>query len=227
MIDVNFLYDVSNINNKFKENIPFKRIKYYNINNHRMLISNNQKNYIIKCVNIAHNVLLNLPHTLLNNNKKLDTNNWNFFINKNGVMFNLPYTLDNIIYLPISIINSKNLITTLIHERIHIYQRYNIDIWFNYIQQNTNWKKLEYCYYDGYIDTLIYPNFVIKNPDTIGNFSYKNYFACFIYNVEIKKILIQWFRIEENNKLKKVNCIIFDYEHPFEEFAYYYQNTLI
>jgi hypothetical protein len=58
-------------------------------------------------------------------------------------MWNLPFTLEDIIFIPISYIKSsysnnsyQNFTKTMFHERIHISQRLNINKWNNYIQNN-------------------------------------------------------------------------------------------
>lgn len=227
MLIINFLNNVTNINNKFIENIPKNKVKYYNISNFGINISNEQKKYIEKCTIDANDKLFNLPTLIHNKNFELHTNFWNFCVNPEGSMFNLPYTLNNVIFLPISIIHSNNLTQTLIHERIHILQRYNVDNWLNYIEKNTIWKKLDYCYCEEYLNTLIKPKIIIKNPDvSLNQFSYKNYIAFFALDINTNIVNLQWFYIDNNKKIIKFNDNLLKYEHPFEYYAYYYQDKL-
>ena len=129
---------------KKSQNIYYdKDLKYYIINN----ISNDIVLFNEKCIKKS-NYLLNkyLYKDLFKNNK---INNWNICITKNNFMFNFPFTLGNIIFLPYEYIinaihkNDNDYIITLIHEKIHIYQRYNMNIWDNYIHKYSNWLKIK------------------------------------------------------------------------------------
>ena len=64
--------------------------------------------------------------------------NWVFAFMSNDYEEGLPHTRGNIIFIsPIIIEYDKNqLIKTLIHESIHIYQRYNKEIIDNYLKSN-------------------------------------------------------------------------------------------
>lgn len=59
-------------------------------------------------------------------NHNIHNMKWNFIITSGDIYENgYPHTRSNIIFLPRSLIYSDNLVSTLIHEKIHIYQRYN------------------------------------------------------------------------------------------------------
>ena len=49
---------------------------------------------------------------------------WKFCKLKNDIEYGWPHTLANIIMLNANVLNSNDLLTTLIHEKIHVYQRY-------------------------------------------------------------------------------------------------------
>ncbi len=233
MIEINIINDVTHINNIFLEDVPKNKFKYYNVSNFSENITQSQLEYLQKCATTANIKLNNLPLKFHNKNVKLN-NIWNFCINKPNTMFDYPYTLNDIIFLPDWVLNYKQLIEILVHERIHIIQRYNYEQWFNIISEETQWKKLEYCYLDKYIDSLVYPNVIIKNPDTYYYFSYDNCIAFFVFNVVKNKLILQWFRIEQNKNLTKIDDNLpiicennkFNIEHPFEYYAYYYEKLL-
>jgi hypothetical protein len=228
-IEVIFMPNITHLNNIFFKNIPIKRIKYYNLSNNSLSISEKLMLFIKQSTNTAHAYLENLPISLKNNNNMFENNIWYFHINPEKSMFNLPYTLGNVICLPISMlsmISCKDLISLLIHERIHILQRYNQNTWNNYINKNTVWKQLNYSYYEKYLDTLVYPNIIIKNPDTINLYSYENNVAYFVLDTNTNKIKLQWFNIKSNKILEKINKSIFHCEHPYEQYAYYYEKKL-
>ena len=106
-------------------------------------------------------------------------------------MFNYPFTLDDIIFIPIDYIltlykyessKTKTLINTLIHEKIHIAQRTNEFEWEQFIKQNNKWEKIlpnniEFNLIDTNIklnrDLLEKEQIFILNPDsTYNNFNY-------------------------------------------------------
>ena len=197
-----------------------KELKYYIVNN----ISIDIILFNERCIKRA-NYLLN-KYLFKDLFKKNKINNWNICITKNNFMFNFPFTLGNIIFLPQEYImssinkNDNDYTITLIHEKIHIYQRYNINIWDNYIKKYYNWKKINTEYLSGY-DNIIY------NPDTL----YPNNLYCYLYNNELyfgylnKKLKKEWINIETGEI--KNNVSFSKYEHPYEELAYNISNDII
>ncbi len=242
-IIIKYIRDVTDINNNYIYDVPNEHKKYYNVYNYCLNITNEQKNKIYNCVSNASEKLKLLPNELKNKNNEISDNIWFIFINDRNVMFDLPYTLNKIIFLPISIVinyNETRLTEILIHERIHILQRYNLNNWFEYISNNLpKWNKLNYCYCNNYLNKIVYPNIVIKNPDIYDYYCYNdgnnNYVAYFIINVNYNKPYLQWFKIKNNDddgndsnnhELEKTIFSINDVEHPFEHYAYYFANKL-
>lgn len=208
-------------------------------------LSQQQKKFINVNIIFSSNKMLNLDYQLQNKNLKLNMNMWNLCVFKN-MFFNLPFTLQDIIFIPIDYINdsiaqsdniliNKKFSKTLIHEKIHLLQRYNQDIWDEYIISNTNWKINSFPKLNNTI-CLIKPNYIIFNPDTNyveKNFYYKlndkKYFGYMFINSH-KKINSCWYQlINSNNKyiLYPVNNFIVKWEHPYEELAYEISKKLV
>ena len=156
-----------------------------------------------------------------------DINIWNFSICK-GIMFELPFTLGNIIFIPLEYIegtmygNSNNLINTIIHEKIHISQRElvltNIFVWDNYIQLNEpRWKKItnknkvfDIINEEILNSTLLeYSEQYITNPDSFySDFKYllklneNLYYGHYVYNTLSKRLEKRFFLVDiEHNRL--------------------------
>lgn len=196
--------------------------------------------YIINCIEQAQQYIINSKYYKL----KLfdDITEWNFCIFQN-IMFNFPFTLENIIYFPIHYIkenyinkNYKNITRTIIHEKLHISQRFNEHLWTNFIyNQDTNWIKITksdklFMIIENNINykKLLESNEeFITNPDSFyDNFKYlykinnKLYYAHYVINTITKNIYIKYFHFDiKNNYLIPTN-IKFDQEHPYESFAY-------
>ena len=176
---------------------------------------------------------------------------WNFCIVKN-IMFNFPFTLENIIYMPIEYIKENfinkdynSLSRTLIHEKIHIGQRYNEEIWNNYInKKDKNWIKINKNDEKFIIiETNIKNNKInlantneefISNPDSFyENFKYIYkiddflYYGHYVYNYDINKIKIKYFELDINKKILKKTNKTFDQEHPYETYAYIISEEII
>lgn len=204
--------------------------------------------FFIDCVEKAHNLILNSEFEKLELFENI--NSWNFSIVQN-VMFNLPFTLSNIIYIPVQYIKDNwikkdysSLIRTIIHEKIHIGQRTNKIIWSNYINNNDkNWIKINnsdeiFIILDNNIKSNnnlinIEEKFIV-NPDTFyPDFKYlykindKLYYGHYVFNANNKNIYIKYFELDfDNKKLLKTNKI-FNQEHPYETYAYLISEKII
>lgn len=250
---ISFDNDYNTVVNSFFSNLPIKNTNdYYTISNHYFyqidLLEYSLKNnlniytWFINCIEIADNIINS------KSNKYIElfgsnVNNWNISLS-NNIMFNYPFTLDNIIFFPINFIieefninRRKRIINTLIHEKIHIAQRFNELDWEKFIQQNNpNWKKInskqiEFNIIDSNLSTnqkLLDEKFIfVFNPDTTYNdFKYiwvndeKKYYGHFVCNKQTKKIIKKYFELNiEKRELVPVKIDLKE-EHPYEIYAY-------
>ena len=204
--------------------------------------------FFVECVDKAYNYILNCKFNLeLFGN----INIWNFCIVQN-VMFNFPFTLENIIYIPIKYIKENyanndllNLTRTIIHEKLHIGQRYNEDLWSNYINiEDANWIKInksdnkfiiiENNLKKNKADLININEEFIFNPDTYyENFKYlykidnNLYYGHYVYNSNNKNVSIRYFELNDvKKKLVKTNKK-FEQEHPYEKYAYSISEKII
>lgn len=198
--------------NQYSKNSLIDSI-YHNISNKILL-------YMTENVEIADNII----EKILDNKFIIDNFSWKLCLTKKDFLFNNPFTLDDIIFIPFAYINKniknrKEIIITLIHEYIHLSQRLKTDIWNNYIRENLkDWTILDYKI----DDNLINDNYIL-NPDTyeyntsfLYNKNNKQYYGRFEYHDRLK---ICWYEYI-NNKFIKTNNNIHIYEHPYEEIAY-------
>jgi hypothetical protein len=192
---------------------------YHDINNKILL-------YMTENVEIADDII----KKELDKRFIIDNFSWKLCLTKEDFLFNNPFTLDDIIFIPLGYINKniknrKELIKTLIHEYIHISQRLKTDILNNYINENKkNWKMLDYKI----DDNLINDNYIL-NPDTyeynksfLYNKDDKLYYGRFEYHNGLE---ICWYEYIDN-KFIRTNKNIHKYEHPYEEMAYVLSNNL-
>lgn len=228
---------------KQHEYVGSLRIDGYNIfNNLRMY------NMLLDATNLANKIMSESNIPILNSNKDL-LNVWKIFIVDN-LMWNLPFTLEDVIFIPLKKMNSSleidsyyEITRTLIHERIHVLQRLNPKEWIDYIYyENKNWILVEFDtplfnFINDYDINKLMNQMIVINPDTVYlDFKYvykfKNqlYYGVMYLNPD-KVVQIQWFKIHDkiNNQYDKENIpfyfekldkSIFNYEHPFEEYAY-------
>ena len=144
----------------------------------------------------------NLKSNFLPKNHNINKIKWNLCFMKNNLYEEgLPHTRENIIFLPKYLLNVDNniLIKILIHEKIHIYQRYNN----NKITKHL--KKMGYNKYKKRKNIKL----IRSNPD-LDNYIYidnKNNLMYYEYKTD--------FPININD-IKKNNL----YEHPYEMISY-------
>ncbi len=219
-----FIKDIEEIFNNYYSKVKTNKDHYF---------KDSLKNYI--CCEINNKILLYLVENIeiaeniinLEIDKKfiIENYDWKICLTKENFLFDNPFTLDDIIFMPekyiLDNINDKkriNFIKTLIHEYIHISQRYKSNKWNKYILENTNWISLNKKINDSEINN----NFIL-NPDTYylnNSFLYKKndklYYGRFEYNNKLK---ITWYQFI-NNSFIKIDEPIHKYEHPYEELAY-------
>lgn len=151
-----------------------------------------------------------------------DFKKWNICVTQN-ILFNLPCTIQNVIIIPIHIIVATNdFIITMIHEKIHICQRYNpiwnniaIDCWLK-----TNLNPLSYITLKNIANLPI-----VYNPDTVdcaNVYLYKNgqnyYYGFMVLDNGIVRNM--WVEVLNNGNVVKCDYPICQYEHPYEMIAY-------
>ena len=228
----------------FFNNIDHKYhyLYYKSLNNIKYNIFQNEECYqfLINCIDCANNIINEQDANLL-----LHSNIWKIFI-YNNIMWNYPFTLQDIIFIPIDYIvncsesNSySRFIKTIIHERIHVSQRLNIDLWNNFITHNNNWIKItdsnkifNFIKYFDFYSFLNHSYIPIINPDSfykdfIYLFKHNNELFYGIFVIDINSInthpKIIWFKIiiiNNNFYFEKYDFNLNDTEHPFEYYAY-------
>ena len=163
-----------------------------------------EKKLITYCCIKADNFLKKYNNIL--NGNEISNIKWNIAltdnINNNEYEEGFPHTRNNIIFLSRKILNNNTLVNTLIHEKIHIYQRYN-QVKIEKIINNM-----------GYIPTKKTHLLKRANPDLNDiiyyNIYYNKYLLCYYNNNKPKSIDDIYCNI--NNDIKN--------EHPYEIMAY-------
>jgi hypothetical protein len=130
--------------------------------------------------------------------------------------------------------NKMRFINTMVHEKIHILQRYNTTRWDNYILKQTTWSIIPYkplvkkaSYYKiarVYNPDTFYINklFVIKQNNKI-------YYGELVKKNNSDKVVSLWYELYNKNdhyELYPTNNIS-KYEHPYEELAYKLSNEYV
>jgi hypothetical protein len=242
------------MNKNIEQNINYNDCVIKKLTEEQILFLKDNVEFSSKCLEYLDNELKNF-------NNDLDYYIWKICVFDN-MFFNLPFTLEDVIFIPISYINksivlptfidkifynninliNKNFSKTLIHEKIHLLQRYNQKKWNEYIVKNTNWIIVDKEIISNI--TFINNNQIIYNPDTYylntfflysinkNNTNYQNnnkYYGLMLFNskFEIKNI---WFLTKEMDDkifLYPVTSQITIHEHPYEELAYNLANKLI
>jgi len=148
-----------------------------------------QKEKLIRCANIAKNFYDN----------KL---NWVFACIDNNYEEGMPHTRMDIIFLSPNVINYNDelLTKTLIHESVHIFQRYNTEQMLIYLEKN---------------------NFKISRHKSQAPFSRANPdLNEYIYKDKDDNELIANYTNEFPKSLNDINLKNIAFEHPYEKMAY-------
>lgn len=207
---------VSNMNDAdlYARKVKSKKEYLENISNNTISFNEEEKNKLYKCTKIADKFLLNykkkFDDNIILNGIEIANIKWKLaLVNKPNRTYNIeyeegmPHTRNDIIFLSKYVLNNDddNLINILIHEKVHIYQRYN----YEKIEKIIN--KM------GYVFSRKTKNIKLlrANPDLNDNIYYDN------------KNNIELIGIYKNNTPNGINDIIiknFAAEHPYEKMAY-------
>jgi len=161
------------------------------------------------------------------------TNYFNDVIKENEQ--GLPHTRENIIFLSKNVLkndesNVLNLTNTLIHEKIHIYQRYNPDIFAKIIKE-MGLKELDKA-------SFKQAKYIRSNPDTNNKIYYYdksgNSYLAYLNilgddeenaskNIDasnIENVMVCLYRNDKPNSINDVKQSNYAMEHPYEKIAY-------
>ena len=126
----------------------------------------------------------------------------------------LPHTRENIIFVSKNVLkyDELNLTNTLIHEKIHIYQRYNSNIFDKIIK---DMGLLE-------IDKKAYKSakYIRSNPDTNSKIYYAPDSAANGAMVTDANVMVCLYRNDNPNSINDVIHKNYSTEHPYEKIAY-------
>jgi hypothetical protein len=117
----------------------------------------------------------------------------------------LPHTREDLIFLSKHVLNytEENLTNTLIHEKVHIYQRYNTAL-FDKVIHDMNYRILD-------LNTMPNREYIRSNPDINKNI---------YYDMTTKKELVCFYRSNTPSSISDVIINSFSLEHPYEKIAY-------
>jgi len=126
-------------------------------------VPNSKIEFLKNYISHIDNMLINYP--AIKNIK------WRFVISKSGLELDMPFTLGDYIVLPEHLLNrldnniDNSIATTLLHEKIHILQRYNQENFTKFYISNTSLPSIK-VYYGDIPDTISRIN--MTNPDSNG-----------------------------------------------------------
>jgi hypothetical protein len=218
----------------------------HNIEETAISFTDEEKELLVKCANNADKYLMNQTFSELKYGKFLNGNDiagikW-IFANTYTNYFNdvikeneqgLPHTRENIILLSKNVLkyDELNLTNTLIHEKIHIYQRYNSDI-FDKIIKDMGLKELDK-------KSFKQAKYIRSNPDTNNKLYYyaKNNDNTMdllntmmnigggaddnvIKDYDDDKVMVCLYRNDKPNSINDVKQKDYAAEHPYEKIAY-------
>jgi len=201
-------YDKDLYSRKIKSIDEYKNLIKYSVYN----FTDEQKNKIIKCIKEANLFFSKIKLDFLCS-KKINEIKWKLGCIKGKLYENgLPHTRNNIIIISYDNINNyseKKLIKTLIHEKIHLYQKKYISDIDIYLKKN---------------------NFIkLKKRDKNDNIRANPDLDNWIYMDNNKNI----YNAIYNNNPKSIEDIIYyptnnqSFEHPFEKMAIEIENMYI
>lgn len=218
---VNFLRnDTDNyVKNLTKIDLYARKVKNYkeylnNIERTCISFTEEEKIKLNNCVRKANSFFENIDFNKIAHFKRLNGDDINIIpwifaltckINTLEYEEGLPHTRDNIIFLSKNIMNYNDidLVNTLIHEKIHIYQRYNKKL-FGDIIYNMNY----YIIDDRFLKNKEY---IRSNPDIDENI---------YFDKTANKENTCLYRSDKPSGINDIIITNFSIEHPYERIAY-------
>jgi hypothetical protein len=166
------------------------------------------QNKIILCCNIADQWFSQLSSKYLNKYHDIHNIKWNIASTKGYYENGFPHTRSNIIFITPEIENRHiiDLTSLLIHEKLHIYQRYN---------RASITENLEYCGY--YKKNHRFQEKLLRSNPDIDEFIYTN--------PKGEKMYYKYNSILPKNIID--GTIFGDFEHPYEMISYELENDFI
>ena len=203
-----------------------------NIEDTAISFSDEEKKLLIKCANNADKYFKKETYKELKYGKHINGDDianikW-IFANTYTNHFNnvikeyeegLPHTRENIIFVSKNVLkyDELNLTNTLIHEKIHIYQRYNSKL-FDKIINEMGLLELDK-------KSFKYAKYIRSNPDTTNKIYYDNN-----GNIDNSKdgiiesdndnVMVYLYRNDNPNGINDVIQNNYSKEHPYEKIAY-------
>jgi hypothetical protein len=222
-----FYYNNKNNNIKFlskEETIEFirndndnyiKNLSIYDLRARKVNTNDEYKEKVINdCLDFTKEQKEKLNICSLNAEKYFNNNEkWIFASINNNYEEGFPHTRKNIIFLSPNVINYDEieLTKTLIHESIHIYQRYNKKEIKKYLKEN----QYSISRYKPVV------SLIRANPD-LDNYIYKDR-----NGIE----MVAYYKNEYPNGINDIKLKNYAYEHPYEKMAYdiaddYYKSVI-
>ena len=224
---------LSNDNDRYVRNMTELDLRARNVKTHMEYINNiedtaisftdEEKELLITCANNADKYLKmeefkELKYGKYINGYDLANIKW-IFANTYANHFNniikeneegLPHTRENIIFVSKNVLkyDELNLTNTLIHEKIHIYQRYNSKL-FDKIIREMGLLELDK-------KSFKYAKYIRSNPDTNNKIYYDNVDN----NIDNNNIMVYMYRNDSPNGINDVIHNNYSREHPYEKIAY-------
>jgi hypothetical protein len=195
-----------------------------NIEDTAITFSDEDKELLIKCSNNADKYFKTETYKELKYGKHINGNDiadikWIFACTYTNHFNNvikeyeegLPHTRENIIFVSKNVLkyDELNLTNTLIHEKIHIYQRYNSKL-FDKIIREMGLLELDK-------NLFKYAKYIRSNPDTNSKIYYD---SDSIINNDKDGIMVYLYRNEKPNGINDVIQNNYSKEHPYEKIAY-------
>jgi len=202
-----------------------------NIEDTTISFTEEEKRLLIKCANNADKYFKTETYKELKYGKHINGDDianikW-IFANTYTNHFNnvikeyeegLPHTRENIIFVSKNVLkyDELNLTNTLIHEKIHIYQRYNSKL-FDKIIREMGLLELD-------IKSFKYAKYIRSNPDTTNKIYYDNSninnSKDGIIETDNNNVMVYLYRNDNPNGINDVIQNNYSKEHPYEKIAY-------